>query len=50
MEGETLQEKNKRQEGVILQLQEENQRLREMLAAAEKRIRELLEKKGRNVL
>lgn len=50
MEDETLKEKNKRQEGVILQLQEENQRLREMLKAEEKRNRELLEQKGRNVL
>jgi hypothetical protein len=41
MEGETLEEKNKRQEGVIKQLQEENQELREMLAAAQKRIAEL---------
>jgi hypothetical protein len=50
MEGETLKEKNKRQEGVILQLQEENQRLREMLNAAELRIRQLLEQKGKSVL
>lgn len=41
VEGETLQEKNKRQEGVILQLQEENQQLREMLVAATHRIHEL---------
>lgn len=45
MEGDTLKEKNERQEGVILQLQEENQRLREMLTAAEVRIRHLLERK-----
>jgi hypothetical protein len=45
MEGETLKEKNERQEGVILQLQEENQRLREMLKAAEIRIRQLLEQR-----
>jgi hypothetical protein len=45
MEGETLKEKNERQEGVILQLQEENQRLREMLKAAEVRIRQLLEQR-----
>lgn len=50
MEGETLEEKNKRQEGVILQLQEENQRLREMVSAAELRIRQLLEQKGKSVL
>jgi hypothetical protein len=41
MEGETLEEKNKRQEGVIRQLQRENQELREMLAAAERRIYEM---------
>lgn len=46
MEGETLEEKNKRQEGVILELQQENQRLREMLSAAELRIRHLLERKS----
>lgn len=50
MEGETLKEKNERQEGVILQLQEENQRLREMLNAAELRVRQLLEQKGKSVL
>jgi hypothetical protein len=50
VEDETLKEKNKRQEGVILQLQEENQRLREMLSAAELRIRQMLEQKGKNVL
>lgn len=50
MEGETLKEKNERQEGVILQLQEENQRLRILLRAAEARNRELLEQKGKNVL
>lgn len=44
MESETLQEKNKRQEGVIRQLQEDNQALREMLAAAERRIHELEQK------
>lgn len=44
MEGETLKEKNERQEGVIRELQENNQALREMLAAAERRIHELEQK------
>lgn len=48
-EGETLKEKNERQEGVIVQLQEENQHLREMLKAAARRIDEL-EQKGKSVL
>jgi len=41
MEGETLEEKNERQEAVIRQLQNENQKLREKLAVAERRIHEL---------
>lgn len=44
MEGETLQEKNDRQAQAIRELQDENQRLRERLADAEARVRELEKK------
>lgn len=50
MEDETLEQKNKRQEGVIGQLTDENQRLREMVKKADARIRELLERQGKSVL
>lgn len=41
MDGETLKEKNDRQAEAIRRLQEENQSLRELLSAAQARIREL---------